>query len=168
MPAMSKALNGALNDQIRLELSSAYLYLAMSTLCADRSLRGSAHWLRLQWEEELGHATKLIDYVQERGGSVELRSIDAPAVEFHNLTRLFEAVLDHEGQVTTSIYALCRLATDEQDFAAATFLQWFVSEQVEEENAARDVLDLLRTAGDQGPGLILVDQQLGQRTEQPA
>ncbi len=163
MPDLSQALHGALNDQIRLELSSAYLYLAMSARCTDRSLRGTAHWLRKQWEEELGHATKLIDYVHERGGRIELGALEAPAFEYRSLTGLFEHVLEHEREVTAAIYALCRKATEEQDFASSAFLEWFVREQIEEENSARDVLDLLRMAGDEGPGLIMVDRQLGQR-----
>jgi len=164
MPRLSDSLCDAINDQIAIEMSSAYYYLKLSTECAARNLHGSAHWLKQQWTEELGHATKLIDYVLERGNEVRLGSLDEPRYAYTSLTALFQSVLEHEQGVTASINALYQKATTEQDFAAQTFLQWYVTEQVEEENSAQDVVDTLRMVGDEGAALLMVDRQLGRRT----
>ncbi len=163
MPELTKSLGAAMNEQIAHELSSAYFYLHTSTQCAAHNLKGAAHWLRKQWEEELGHALKLLDYVTERGGSVKLRSIEQPVFEYRSLTDVFEKVLAHEREITGAIYALCEKAAEDKDHASRTFLQWFVTEQVEEENSAKEILDTLRIAGDQGTALLMVDRQLARR-----
>ena len=163
MPRLSKSLCDAINEQIGNEMSSAYLYLGLSTQCAARNLKGSAHWLKQQWNEELSHAMKLIDYVLERGNEITLKSIENPQVEFKSLTTLFQSVLENEQKVTASINALFQKASSEQDYAAQTFLQWYVTEQVEEENCARDVLETLKISGEEGPALLMVDRRLGRR-----
>lgn len=164
MPRLSNSFCDALNEQIGMEISSAYYYLKLSTLCAERNLKGAAHWLRLQWDEELGHATKLIDYVLDRGNEVKLGAVENPQVEFRSLTAVFQSVLEHEQKVTASINALFEQATSEQDFAAQTFLQWYVTEQVEEENSAQEVVETLKIGGEEGPALLMIDNQLGSRT----
>lgn len=163
MPALSDTMRDALNEQANAELASAYLYLGMSAFCAGRNLTGAAHWLRLQWQEELGHATKLIDYVTERGGQVVLKAIAQPPDRFGSLADLFRRVLAHEQEVTAAIYRLCDLAAKEKDYAAQALLQWYVDEQVEEEKSAAEVLAMLDLAGDSGAALLMVDRQLAQR-----
>jgi len=163
MPKLSKSLCDAMNTQVLNELASAYLYLAMSTGCAAQNLKGSAHWLKMQWEEEILHATKMLDYIIERGNNVRLDAIPEPVFEFKTLSEVFGQVLSHEQGVTVAINELYARATEDKDFATQSFLQWFVTEQVEEENSAQDVLDMLRIGGDEGAGLLMVDQSLGQR-----
>jgi len=167
MPKLSKSLCDAMNVQVQNELASAYLYLAMSAGCAAQNLRGSAHWLKLQWEEEILHATKMLDYIIERGNDVRLETIPKPEFEFESLATVFEQVLSHEQSVTVAINELYALATADKDFAAQSFLQWFVTEQIEEENSAQDVLDMLKIGGDDGAGLLMVDQSLSQRVATP-
>ncbi|ANM29121.1 hypothetical protein ABI59_05190 [Acidobacteria bacterium Mor1] len=164
MPQLSPRLCEAINEQIKNEISSAYLYLAMSTECSARSLNGAAHWLRRQWDEELAHATKLIDYMDERGVKSEFQSIPAPEFKFEGLLALFEQALAHEQKVTLSINGLMEKAIQEQDHAAQIFLQWFVTEQIEEENSTEEVVEMLRLAGDDGSALLIIDQRLGART----
>lgn len=164
MPQLSKAITTELNRQIKAELDSAYLYLAMSAYCDTINLQGAARWLRIQWQEELEHATKLIDYMSERGGGVHLRSIDEPPAEFGSLLDLFRRVLEHEREVTASIYRIYDLAVSEKDYAAQTLLQWYVGEQVEEENSAQEIVSMLELAGDSGSGLLMVDRHLAGRS----
>lgn len=163
MPELSSTLCAALNQQIKNEFQSAYAYLKMSAECATGRLKGSAHWLRRQWEEELSHAMKLLEYVIERGNKVELKSIEEPQFEFKSLTAVFEQVLKNEQAVTAEINELYEQSVLERDYAAQAFLQWFVTEQVEEENSAQEILDTLRVAGDRGTALLMVDRQLAQR-----
>jgi len=164
MPKLSKSLCDAMNTQVQNELASAYLYLAMSAGCAEQNLKGSAHWLKVQWEEEILHATKMLDYIIERGNEVRLDGIPKPDFRFETLSAVFEQVLSHEQGVTVAINELYAQATQEHDFAAQSFLQWFVTEQIEEENSAQDVLDMLKIGGNDGAGLLMVDQSLAQRT----
>jgi ferritin len=164
MPKLSKTLCDAVDEQIRNELSSAYLYLSMSAECAAHSLKGSAHWLRKQWEEELTHGLKLLDYVIERGNRVDLRTLEQPgAFRYESLTQVFETVLHHEQAVTKAIYGLYERAVAEKDYPLQTFLQWFIGEQIEEENASQEILDMVRLAGDQGAALLVVDRRLAER-----
>jgi ferritin len=166
MPQLSKKMSGALNEQINMELVSAYLYLSMSTYCAEANLRGGASWLRAQWQEELEHATKLIDYIGERGGSITLKAIASPASRFSSLLDVFEKVLAHEQKVTTAIHKLYNLAFTEKDPASQAFLQWYVNEQVEEENSPAEIISMLRLAGDTGAALLMVDRQLAERARE--
>lgn len=166
MPQLSKKMSAALNDQINMELASAYIYLSMSAYCAEANLRGAASWLRIQWEEELAHATKLLDYVGERGGSVTLKAIAQPASKFDSLLDVFEQVLAHEQKVTAAIHKLYDLAVAEKDYASQAFLQWYVNEQVEEENSPAEIISMLRLAGDSGAALLMIDRRLAERARQ--
>lgn len=166
MPQLSKKMSGALNDQINMELASAYIYLSMSTYCAEANLRGAASWLRIQWEEELAHATKLMDYIGERGGSISLKAIAQPPSKFSSLLDVFEQVLAHEQKVTAAIHKLYDLAVAEKDPASQAFLQWYVNEQVEEENSPAEIISMLRLVGDSGSGLLLVDRRLAERARE--
>ena len=160
---LSATLQSAINQQIKAEIDSAYLYLAMSAFCESQNLPGMATWLRIQWQEELQHAMKLFRYVNERGGRVILEAVDKPAAEFTSPSALFTMVLDHEKKVTGLINKLYDLAIKENDHATQIELQWFVKEQVEEEKNASDVLHMLNVAGESGVSLIMVDRQLAQR-----
>jgi ferritin len=163
VPQLSEKMADALNGQINLELSSAYGYLAMSTYCSEANLPGATKWLRLQWEEELAHATRLIDYMAERGSHVALRSIPQPSEQFSSLLDVFEGVLKHEQEVTQSIHRIYDLAAQEKDYATQTLLQWYVTEQIEEENEPAEIISWLKVAGDSGAGLLMVDRRLGER-----
>ena len=164
MPQLSQKIRDALNLQINVELSSAYRYLAMSAYCDETNLKGGASWLRLQWKEELAHATKLIDYMAERGGGVSLKAIAEPPQQFGSLLDVFEKVLHDEQEVTAAIYRIYDAALEERDYAAQALMQWYVQEQVEEENNAQEVVSMLRLAGDSPSGLLLVDRSLAERT----
>lgn len=163
MPHLSQKIADALNEQINVELSSAYTYLAMSAYCQEQNLPGAASWLRLQWEEELAHATKLIDYMAERGGKVALKALGQPNGRFNSLLDVFRQVLKHEQEVTAAIYKIYDLAVAEKDYAAQTLLQWYVNEQVEEENTPAEIIRMLEMAGESGPGLLMVDRRLAER-----
>ena len=160
---LSTSLQDAINEQIRNEISSAYLYLAMSAYCESVNLSGTAHWLRIQWQEELSHAMKLIAFVNARGGRVMLQSIERPPAEFRSMLDIFQQVLAHEQKVTALINGLYDLAVKERDHAAQVELQWFVKEQVEEEKNAAEIVAQLKMVGESGATLFMLDRQLGAR-----
>lgn len=160
---LSKSLQDAINEQIRNEIQSAYLYLAMSEHCESSNLPGAAHWLHEQWEEELEHAMKFSKYVNDRGGRVTLGAIDKPKAEWPSLLAVFQEVLAHEQKVTAMINSLYALALKENDYAAQVELQWFVKEQVEEEKNATEIIQMLKMAGESGPTVMMVDRHLGAR-----
>ena len=160
---LSKGLQEALNDQIQKEYYSSYLYLAMSAALEAQNLPGAAKWTRLQSQEELGHALKLFDHVVDRGGRVILGAIEQPPQEYGTALQLFEKVLAHEQLVTASIHALYALAVKEQDYPAQILLQWFVTEQVEEEKSAAQVVEQLKAVGESKTSLMLLDRHLGKR-----
>ena len=156
-------MQDAINDQIQAELESAYLYLALSARMEELHLKGFAHWLRLQWQEETQHALKFYDYLLQRDGVVQLKELPMPVYTAETPLEIFELVLAHEQYITGRINDLYALAAEERDYASQTLLQWFVSEQMEEEEAARDIIDDLRLVGDAGASLFLLDRELGQR-----
>lgn len=158
---------GAFNEQINAELFSTYLYLSMSTWLESKGLKGSAHWMRMQAQEEMVHVMKFIDFVQERDGRVLLTAIAAPATEWKSPTDVFDEACRHEAEITGRINKLVDLAIAGSDHAANAFLQWFVTEQVEEEATAREVRDKLKLAGDNGAVLYMIDQELGGRVASP-
>jgi ferritin len=160
---LSKSIQDAFNEQIRHEIQSAYLYLAMSAHCEASNLSGAAHWLHKQWEEELEHAMKLYKYVFDRGGRVTLGAIEKPQAEFPGLMGLFQQVLAHEQKVTAMINTLYAMALKENDYASQIEVQWFIKEQVEEEKNASSIIEMLKMAGESGPTLIMADRQLGAR-----
>ena len=163
MPELSKTMSGALNGQVQKEMESAYLYLSMSMYCESVGLRGAGHWLRKQWEEEQGHAMKIVEHINDRGASVELKGIGQPQAKFGSLKDIFDSVLKHEQEVTTSIHRLSIQATEEQDLATGVFLQWFISEQVEEEKQVTDILDTIKLAEGEGSLLLMLDRRLAER-----
>ena len=160
---LSKALQDAINEQIKNELYSAYLYLAMAAYSEASNLPGFAHWLRAQSEEEVEHAMKFFDFVNERGGRVVLHAIDQPPVEFESPVKIFEETLNHERKVTGMIHRLYELALEEKDYPAQVMLHWFIDEQVEEESNATQILDTLEMIGDKGQALVMFDRELGKR-----
>jgi ferritin len=157
------AIQGAMNDQIHKELESAYGYLAMSAYFSSHNYPGAAAWMRIQAKEELGHAAKFIDFMEDRGGTVVLGALAAPAVEYASPLAAFEAAVDQEGLVSASIYRLYELAAKEKDYAAQALLQWFITEQVEEEKTSRQIVDTLRLIGANTSGLYMFDRELGRR-----
>jgi len=152
------------NDQINAELFSSYLYLSMSTWLESEGLKGSAHWMRMQAQEEMTHVMKFVDFVHERDGRVLLTAIQSPETTWKSPLEAFEQVCRHEAEVTASINKLVDQSLSESDHAANAFLQWFVTEQVEEEATAREIRDKLRLAGDNGAVLYMIDQELGARS----
>ncbi len=160
---LNKTIEKALNDQINAEMYSAYLYLAMSAYFQAESLSGFANWMRVQAQEELSHAMKFYDFVNERGGRVTLKPIAQPPESWGSSLGVFEAVYEHEQKVTGLINDLVNLAVDERDHATHIFLQWFVSEQVEEEDSANEVVQKIRLMGEAAGGLFMLDRELGQR-----
>ncbi len=163
---LSKKIEKALNEQINAELYSSYLYLAMSSYLSSVNLNGFATWMRLQAQEELTHAMKFYDYVVERGGRVILEAIDKPQAEWKDVVEIFEAALEHEKYITGRINDLMTLAMDEKDHATASFLQWFVDEQVEEEASVDEILQQLKMIDGKGPGLFMLDREARQRSAQ--
>lgn len=161
---MDPKIQDAINAQVGLELSSAYVYLAMSAHFAGQNFEGFARWMRLQAAEELSHAMRLYDYVIERGGIVALPAVDAPPASFGTPMQVFQEALDHERVVTASIHSLYDLAREARDYATELQLQWFVTEQVEEEASAGLAVEQLRRAGDDMPALLMLDQEFGKRT----
>jgi ferritin len=160
---LDKKLLDAMNQQINKELYSAYLYLSMAAYLDGANLSGFAHWMRAQAQEEQEHALKFYDYIYERGGRVTLQAIDEPPAEFESVLAVFEETLAHEQKVTGLIDNLYALALEQDDYASQVFLQWFVSEQVEEEDNASQILETLKMVGEKGQALIMLDRELGQR-----
>ncbi len=160
---LSEKLQDALNAQIKEELFSSYIYLSMAAYFESINLPGSAHWMREQSQEELEHAMKFFGYVHERGGRVELEAIDKPPFEFEGPLDVFEQALEHEQFISSCIADLYALAIEEKDYASFSILQWFIDEQVEEEESAGEIVDTLKMIGDKGHALIMLDRQLAQR-----
>src|ERR671916_3398842 len=166
---LDRTIEDAMNEQIRNELYSAYQYLSMAAYCESANLPGFAHWMRMQAREETEHAMKFYDFILDRSGRVVLRGIEGPVVEFGSPLEVFERALGHEQKVTAMINNLYGLAVKENDYASQAFLQWFVTEQVEEEKNAGDVAETLKMVGGMSEALFLLDRELGQRgkSEQP-
>jgi len=160
---INQKIQDALNAQINREQYSAQLYLAMSAQCEAKSFRGFAHWLQAQAQEETAHAMKLVTFLLERGGHLELKGIAAPPTEFGTVTEVFEKILEHERSITASINALFELSRAEKDHASEITLQWYVTEQVEEEANVSQVLDHLRAVGEKGGGIWYLDSRMGKR-----
>jgi ferritin len=160
---LSKKMQDSLNEQIQKEFYSSYLYLSMAAYFEAESLGGFAQWMRVQSQEEWGHGLKLFDHVNDRGGRVDLRAIEKPALEWKSPLAAFEQALEHEKFVTASIHKLYEAAVQENDHAAQVELQWFVTEQVEEEKNAADIVDQLKRVGSSGSALLMLDRQLGKR-----
>lgn len=162
---LSKTLQDAINDQIKHEFYSAYFYLSMAAYCESNNLFGSAKWLKMQANEEQEHALKFYGYVLDRGGKVALQAIPEPPAEYASLADVFEQVLEHEQKVTALITSLYELAVKENDYPTQFMLQWFINEQVEEEQNATTVVEMLRMVGSQPQGLFMIDSKLGARAK---
>ncbi|NLX94837.1 MAG: ferritin [Rhodopirellula sp.] len=160
---LSQKMQDALNAQIHAEGYSANLYLAMSIHAQTMNLEGFGHWFRKQYEEETSHMLKLISYVLERRGKVELKAIEAPPSQWDSMTAMFEETMKHEEHVTELIRGLADLAEAERDHASRAFLQWFVSEQVEEEATVDSILQKLQMCKGSPGGLFALDHRVGKR-----
>lgn len=160
-------MEAAINDQINAELFSAYLYLSMSAYFQSVNLQGFANWMRVQFQEETLHAMKFYDYVHERGGRVVLQAIAQPDKEWPSTLAVFEETLAHERKVTSLIHKLVDLSLSISDHATHSMLQWFVSEQVEEEATAETVLMELKMIEGNTSALFLMNRELGARVFTP-
>jgi len=160
---INKSMQDAINDQINKELYSSYLYLSMAAYLEDRNLSGFAHWMRVQETEEREHAMKLYDFIVERGGRVMLKAIEAPKTEWKSTLELAEEVAAHEAVITASIHALYELALKEKDYSAQIMLQWFITEQVEEERNAAEIVSNLKLIEDRGTAILMLDHRLAKR-----
>ena len=169
---MSSKVQDALNEQMKHEFYSSYLYLSMSAYLDGANLPGLAKWMRAQAREEAVHAMKIFDHLLDRGGKIQLQPIGRPPAEFTSPREVFDQAHRHEKEVTASINGLYGLAVDERDFASRVFLDWFVQEQVEEEKTSGLLAEQLRMVGEDRPGLLMLDRELGQRrsgaVEQPS
>ena len=159
----NEKLEQAFNDQIQAEMYSSYLYLSMSAYFESVNMPGFAHWMRVQTHEEQEHAMKLYKYVVERGGRVSLQAIQQPPVDYGSVLAVAEMTYAHEQKVSALIYKLYDLAVEVGDHAASVFLQWYISEQVEEEDNTRTIVDQLNMIGEHSMGLIMLDRQLAAR-----
>jgi ferritin len=161
---LTKNILKAFNTQIKNELESAYLYLAMSSYCNAQNFFGFGKWLRMQAQEELGHGMKLFDYVHHRGSQATLQAVEEPKADFKNLLELFKIVLEHEQKVTGLIHKLYEMALTENDYASQIELQWFVTEQVEEEQTATTIVEQLKLVGDNKAALMMMDKEMAGRS----
>ena len=161
--AMKDAVREAINEQIKHELYSAHLYLSMAGFFEVANLPGFSHWMRQQSEEERQHAMKFFDFLLDRGEHVELQAIDQPPYAFSSPLDAFEQTLEHEKEITSRIHDLFETSVEEKDYPAQVLLNWFVTEQVEEEKSATDILERLRMAGEDSAALLLLDSNLQSR-----
>jgi len=161
---ISKAMTAELNKQINEEVYSAYLYFAMSAYCSFTGLKGTANWFFVQGQEEMTHAWRFYNYINSQGQLVVLGAIQKPPSEFKSVQQMFEETLKHEQHITARINLLADLAVKDKDHASGVFLQWFVTEQIEEEQNATDILAKLKLAGKDGSALLMIDNELAART----
>jgi ferritin len=159
-------VESALNDQINHELASAYLYLSMAAHFEGQNLPGSAKWMRRQAGEEQAHAMKIFDYITDRDGRVRLQALAQPPVEFRSPMDVWERTLAHEQKVSGLIHALYALAVDARDYPTQALMQWFVTEQVEEEKTARSILEQVRRIGEASSALFFLDRHLGKEADE--
>jgi len=160
---LKKKLEKAINDQVNFEIYSSYLYLAMSSWFTSKNLMGFANWMRVQAQEELIHAMKFFNYVNERGGRAILSQIKGPENEWKSPLAAFEDAYKHEIVVSSRICNIADIALEEKDHMTHNMIQWFVNEQVEEESNAKGVVDKLKLIKDNPGGLFMLDAELGQR-----
>jgi ferritin len=160
---ISQKMTDAINGQVNAELYSSYLYMSMSAYFEDIQLPGCAHWMMVQAQEEMTHALRLYQHLNERGGRAILKAIDGPETEWESPLACFKAVAEHESKVTSLINGLMALARTENDFASEGFLQWFVNEQVEEEASAAEVVGKVKLAQETQGGLYMLDKELAGR-----
>ncbi len=164
---LNQTIQEALNRHINEEFYASYLYLSMSAHCDSLDLPGFAHWMRIQSQEEYAHAMNLFDFVQDRQGKVTLLPIDQPVVEFGSVLDVMEATLSHERLVSSLINELYELASRESDYPTQVHLQAFITEQIEEEKTAADIIAKLRLIGEDGSNLLLLDNEMAARQLSP-
>jgi ferritin len=160
---IAEKMQDALNDQINAELYSEYIYLSMATYFHDENMDGMAQWMKAQAAEERAHAMKIFDHIIERGGRVKLKAIKEPPIEWDSCLAAWRAAYEHEMYITGRINSLVDLASQEDDKPTWAMLQWFVTEQVEEEEQTSKVVHLLEKIGDSSNGLAMLDRQLASR-----
>ena len=160
---LSRTVQDAMNEQIMNEFHAAYQYLSMAAYFESANLAGFSRWMRVQSQEEMEHAMKFYDFIHDRAGQVRLQGINPPLVEFSSPLDVFAKALEHEQRVSRQINAIYALAVRENDFASQAFLNWFVTEQVEEEKNSQQLVDTLRMVGDRGDALVMLDRELGAR-----
>ena len=164
---LSEKVQTSLNDQMNFEAYSAYIYMSMAAYFDSTDLTGFSSWMKVQFREEMFHASKFYDFINERGGRVMLATIDAPQIEWDSPLAAFENALEHERIVTGRINNMVSAAMEDKDHATANFLQWFVAEQVEEESSVDTVIQRLRLAAGAPGALFMLDGELGQRVFTP-
>lgn len=157
---ISEKMQSGINNQINEEFFSSCLYLSMSAYCESENFKGFAEWFRMQAEEERTHAFKLLDYLQERNGRVILKAIEEPQADFKSVQDAFERTLEHERKITGLINNLNKMAVDENDFATQAHLQWFISEQVEEEAVADDILNQIKMVSCKPGSMFYIDRHI--------
>jgi ferritin len=160
---LDKKMAQALNEQINRELYSAYLYMSMSAFSNKMGLKGFANWFMVQYHEEMFHAMKMFEYVQRQGEDVRLQAIEAPPHDFDSQLDMFSKTLAHEQYITKSINELMDLATKKKDHATQIFLEWYITEQVEEEENDNDMIAQLKLIGDNPHALLMLDRELAVR-----
>lgn len=161
---LSKPLLSALNEQINHEMFSSYLYLAMSAYCESKNFPGMAKWMKMQSNEETNHAMKIYDYIHNRNGIVTLMAISQPPADFGSPLKMFEQALEHERKISGLITKLYELSIKENDYPTQIMLQWFITEQVEEEKTTLGIVEQLKMVGDSPVSLMMMDKQLGARS----
>jgi ferritin len=165
---LNEVVQDAINEQINNELFAMYSYLSMSAYCEHKQMRGCAHWMRLQSQEEYGHAMRLYDFLIVRQGRVKLRPISQPEIDFASVAEVFQKAFAQEQTVTQQINSLYEMAFNEKAFAALVELEWFINEQVEEEKNARDIVYKFQLVKDDPAALLDLDRELGGRQAEPA
>jgi len=161
---LSKAMQDAINEQINKEYHSAYIYLSMAAYCESVNLPGAAHWMKVQAKEETGHGDKFFDYLVDQGARVILKPIAQVPTEFKSLLEVFEKALEHEKKMTGWLNQLYAQAVKESDYATQILLQWYITEQVEEEKNAADIVAQLELIDAHGTAVLMLDKTLGKRS----
>lgn len=162
---INQKVQDAMNEQIKNELFSAYLYLSMAAYFEARNLGGFAHWMRIQSQEEVEHAMKFFNFINDRGGKVSLMAIEQPKAEWKSALDAFNDAYAHEQLVTSMINNVYEVALKEKDYPAQVMLQWFIDEQVEEEKNASEIVEHLKMIEERGSAMLMLDKQLGKREE---
>ncbi len=160
---LSSRVQRAMNEQMRREFSAYYLYLGMAAWFGRRNYTGFSRWMRMQAEEEAKHAMKFFQFIEDRGGEIVLEAIEKPKADWKTVLAVFEAARQHEAKVSDGIHRLYELAQNEKDYASLAMLQWFITEQVEEEKTSSEIVETLRIIGDNSSGLLMYDRELGRR-----
>jgi ferritin len=160
---LNKKMEQSLNEQMNREMYSAYLYLSMSAHCTNKGLKGFANWFMVQFHEEMFHAMKFYEYINLQGGRAILKAISQPPSSFESPLEMFSKTLEHEQFITKSINELMELAIAEKDHATQIILQWYVTEQVEEESNDNEIISQLRIIKDDPQGIMLLDRELAGR-----